>query len=67
MNDKKNPIAWVVVEVAAGIPVSVDGFKSRKAAQKHEQKLRKEMHPENDETGVFPLVVSASNDSNDGR
>jgi len=66
MNDKKNPIAWVVVEVAAGIPVSVNGFKSRKAAQKHERKLRKEMHPENDETGVFPLVVSVSKDSAGG-
>jgi hypothetical protein len=67
MSDKKNPIAWVVVEVAAGIPVSVEGFKSQKAAQKHEQKLRKEMHPENDETGVFPLAVSASKDSTGGR
>jgi len=59
MSDKKTQAAWVVVKVAAGIPVSVDGFKSRGAAQKHERKLRKEMHPENDETGVFPLAISA--------
>jgi len=67
MSDKKIPPVWVVVMVAAGIPVSVDGFKSRGAAQKHERKLRKEMHPENDETGVFPLAVSASKDSTCGR
>ena len=66
MNDKEAPMAWVVVQVAAGIPVSVVGFMSEKAAHKHELKLRKEIHPESGETGVFPLVLSSSNESNDG-
>lgn len=67
MSDKKNPTAWVVVNVASGIPVSVDGFKTREEAQEHERKLRNEMRPDYDETGVFPLVVCASKDSGSRR
>jgi hypothetical protein len=57
MRSDEGEVIWVVVTVAAGIPVSVQGFRQREAARKHERRLRKHMHPENDETGLFAVDV----------
>lgn len=48
---------WVLVEAEAGIPASAKLFDSRQTALKAEEKMREKMHPENDETGVFPVTV----------
>lgn len=46
---------WIVVEVASGIPVLAEAYHDEKTAMAREQTLRKEMHPENNETGVFEI------------
>jgi len=45
--------AWILVEVRRGIPVNVKLFSDEILATAHEQKLRKELNLEDDETAVF--------------
>jgi len=53
----KSKKAWIVVEVMAGIPALVKAFRYYKSARKHEKLLRRHMHPENDETGIFEAKI----------
>ncbi len=48
---------WIVVGVQGGIPATVRAYHDKTAAQCSEQSLRKRMHPENDETGLFRVAV----------
>lgn len=48
---------WIVVEVESGIPVLTEAYLDAESAVQREQTLRKEMHPENDETGVFEIKI----------
>jgi len=50
-------IVNIVVKVESGIPVFVEAYKDIKEALKREKVLRKQMHPENDETGVFEVQI----------
>lgn len=50
-------LLWVVVKVESGIPVVVEAYRDRQSAEMREQPLRKDMHPENDETGVFEVQI----------
>ena len=49
--------AWIVVHAMAGIPVQVKAYRHEKSAKKRERIFRKEMHPENDETGIFEIKL----------
>lgn len=44
---------WIVVKVAAGIPVTAEAFRNRDSAEMRVQSLRTQMHPENDRVAVF--------------
>lgn len=44
---------WAVVKVESRIPVSVEACCDEPSAKRRERLLRKRMHRENDETGVF--------------
>jgi hypothetical protein len=57
MKEKQERI-WVVVKVESGIPVTVEAYRNRQSAEKRERFWRENMHPENDETGVFRIAVS---------
>jgi hypothetical protein len=57
MLQKQPELLWVVVEVASGIPVTVEVYQDKQSAGKREQLLRAHMHPENDETGVFEVQI----------
>jgi hypothetical protein len=57
MSHKKSERLWVVVEVQSGIPVIAEAYRDRHSAEIREQSLRKHMHPENDETGLFEIQV----------
>ena len=48
---------WIVVKVESGIPTVVEAYRSRQSAEREERFLRENMHPENDETGVFEVLV----------
>ena len=50
-------LLWAVVKVESGIPVTVEAYRDRQSAKTREQSLRKEMHSENDETGVFEIQI----------
>ena len=47
----------VLVKVESGIPVSVEAFHEKKKAEQREKHLRKRMHPDNDETGLFEIEL----------
>lgn len=49
--------AYIVVSVEAGIPTAVEAYRDLHSAQEREQFLRKRMHPENDETGIFEIFI----------
>ena len=55
MNAKKRRKCYVVVKVESGIPVMVEPHATFQRAQACEQALRKRMHPEKDETGLFKI------------
>jgi hypothetical protein len=55
---KQIELLWVVVKVESGIPVMVEAYGNKESAKMREQSLRKYMHPENDETGVFEIQKS---------
>lgn len=48
---------WVVVEVYRGIPVGAEAYSDVQFAVEREQFLRKHIHPEDDETGIFEVWV----------
>jgi len=48
---------WVIVKVESGIPVTVEAYEDERSAKAREQVLRKHMHPENDETGIFVVEI----------
>lgn len=48
---------WIIVKVESGIPVMAEAHRSRQSAELREQVLRRCMHPENDETGIFEVRV----------
>ena len=54
---------WVVVKVESGIPVSAEAYCSESHAVLREQALRKNMHPENDEVGVFETRIGIAGNS----
>lgn len=49
---------WVVVAAESGIPVTVEGFRSRTQADELAIKLRKDANPENDEVQIFEIAIS---------
>ena len=55
MVKEQTELLWAVVKVESGIPVMVEAYRDRQSAEMREQSLRKDMHPENDETGVFEI------------
>ena len=58
MSPREQPeTLWVVVKVESGIPVIVEAYRDKQSAEAREQYLRKCMHPENDETGVFEIQI----------
>jgi len=58
MTPQKQPeLLWVVVKVESGIPVMVEAYRDKQSAEVRERSLRKCMHPENDETGVFEIQI----------
>ncbi len=50
-------VLWVVVKVESGIPVMIEAYGNKKSARMRERDLRRYMHPENDETGVFEIPI----------
>ena len=50
-------VVWTVVKVESGIPVTVEAFTDQQAALNRERRLRANMRPDNDETGVFRVSV----------
>lgn len=48
---------WVVVEVQNGIPTLVRIFDEPVEARAYENNVRQDMHPENDETGIFEVEI----------
>lgn len=48
---------WAVVKVVSGIPTAVELYRGKKEAEKRERFLRRRMHPENDETGIFEITL----------
>lgn len=59
MRDSEHAV-WVVVQVAAGVPVSVAGFPTYGQARNCEKRLRLRIHPENDEVGIFRMPLPQS-------
>ncbi len=57
MVKEQTELLWAVVKVESGIPVMVEAYRDRQSAEMREQSLRKDMHPENDETGVFEIQI----------
>jgi hypothetical protein len=55
MAQEQLELLWVVVKVESGIPVMVEAYRDKRYAQMRERSLRKHMHPENDETGIFEI------------
>lgn len=51
---------WAVVKVESGIPVTIKAFLNRKDAEEQEKKFREKMNSDNDETGVFEILVKPS-------
>lgn len=49
---------WVVVAAESGIPVTVEGFRSRTQADELAIKLRKDANPEDDEVQIFELSMN---------
>jgi len=50
---------WIVVKVESGVPVAVAAYPEEREARRAEQHLRRRMHSENDETGVFEVRADA--------
>jgi hypothetical protein len=46
---------WVVVEVDSGIPVAVESYSSRQAAEMRTEMLRDHMTRDNDEASAFEI------------
>ena len=63
ITEKQPAFLWVVVKVESGIPVTVEAYQDRRAAEMREQDLRNDMHPENDETGIFQTPIRYAMDS----
>jgi hypothetical protein len=57
MAENQLEIIWVVVKVESGIPVMVEAYHDGQSAELRNQFLRLNMHPENDETGVFEIQI----------
>lgn len=57
MQQKQPENIWAVVEVKSGIPVMVEIYRDMRSAEAREKRIRKKMHPENDETGVFRVLI----------
>jgi len=57
MSQEQFDLLWVVVKVESGIPVTVEAYRDRQYAEMRERRLRKCMHPENDETGIFEIRI----------
>lgn len=49
-------IAWVVVEVQSGIPVTVAAFSTFETAKEYSESLRERLNMEDDEVGFFKLL-----------
>ena len=56
---RRNENLWIVVEVMAGIPVSARAFACEADALVCERAVRRRMHPERDECGVFRVRMPA--------
>ncbi len=53
-------LLWAVVKVESGIPVMVEAYRDRQSAKTRDLSLRKDMHPENDEAGVFEIQIEGA-------
>jgi len=53
----KNKLAWILVEVRCGIPVSAKAFLSELLAKAEEIKLRESLDLEKDETAIFQVDI----------
>ena len=60
MNPQVKDFYWAVVKVERGIPVSVALCESEEAAETTERRLRVDMNPDNDETGIFGVQPGAA-------
>jgi hypothetical protein len=55
-NDRSSAqVAWIVVEVQSGIPVSVRPFLDFESADQYSELLRTKLNLDDDETGVFEI------------
>lgn len=59
--DKEKYLA--VVKVESGIPTSVEIFGDIYTARRRERYIRKNTHPENDETGLFEVSIKSKKSS----
>ncbi|MHC4355629.1 MAG: hypothetical protein ACYTE3_19520 [Planctomycetota bacterium] len=57
MKQDVEPQLWVAVRVERGFPVEVRGFRKRDPAIRVEERWRRKMNPDYDETAVLPLNV----------
>ncbi len=48
---------WIVVKAESGIPTNAQVYCDQRSAERRERFLRKNMRPENDETGLFRVRV----------
>jgi len=60
MAQRSSKHLWILVYVYGGIPVTVEAYSRKKDAEKRERYYRKEMNPENDETGIFCVAMPSS-------
>ena len=58
MEEQGKEVMWIAVKVWRGFPGEVRGFKKKSDAERQEQKWRKKMNPDYDETGVLPLILN---------
>jgi len=58
MKRQEKEVLWVAVKVWRGFPDELRGFKRKSDAERQEQRWRKKINPDYDETGVLPLILS---------
>ncbi len=54
---RKKPI-WILVTVQSGIPAEVEAFTNKKQAFVRGKVVRRDLNFDNDETGLFEVVLN---------
>jgi len=57
MAQQANKSLWILVYVQSGIPVIVEAYLRKEDAEKRERYYRKDINPDNDETGIFQITI----------